>query len=210
MAQLSFFPTDWTHSDLHVVKGCLFPSSFQRFTQHPLPDTMIRGRNREGKQNLDPAPPLTSGISVFVLSGKIGLKYKWSKRYWWYQNIWIGLWVIWRKCWVVGNVDMNHIQNTKQPYVKARGIRASSTFMLPFQKPLGEQRRTKWREEKHGEEMRNGLRPTPESCHAVTPSHQENHQMVWFPTEMNQSDGQTQTYSSHFAMRSGAHREHCL
>lgn len=44
--------------------------------------------------------------------------------------------------------------------------------MLPFQKPLGEQRRTKWREEKHGEEMRNGLRPTPESCHAVTPSHQ--------------------------------------
>lgn len=80
-----FSPIDWTNSDLHAVKGCLFPSSFQRFTQHPLPETMIKGRNREGKQNLDPAPPLTSGISVFVLSGKIGLKYKWSKRYWWYQ-----------------------------------------------------------------------------------------------------------------------------
>lgn len=56
--------TDRNNSDLHAVKGCLFPSSFQRFTQHPLLETMIRGRNREGKQNLDPAPFNIWHISV--------------------------------------------------------------------------------------------------------------------------------------------------
>lgn len=32
----------------------------------------------------------------------------------------------------------------------------------------------------------------------------------FFKNETDQSDGPIQTYSSHFAVRSGAHRKHCL